>query len=351
MKNVLSGLLLVCTIMFGSEYGSAKEMNMIFERDGQQIVKEIDKKFESYKRRGYQLAPEAFPMLMASWLFNTSEIDAKTMTLTWQHDTKFFESIGVFVNKHICQTKVGEQLCRIYFKKVNSQAKALDSSDIAGTLAKHMILAVSEDPKTLDSWSSNYIMWLFVNPKSLNPEHLTRMIVHEMFQAIDIKNALAGLLVAAKDFPDSKLCGLVGGTLNKAVRFASSSVRSYKVEDAIVGDILNRNHESLSRLSSNSCLNNLKWAHKQLEIFYAKLGKSAFIHQMYKVPDQCFDAALRDSIEDKDSFSYGVNQFGQNVDQCEFLSEPDLNQIETLDLDLDILDTWFHGPRPRVGGI
>ncbi len=329
----------------------AKESDSVFQQDGQIVISEIARKFDAFKAIGYKLPPGAFPMMMASWLFNTSEIDDKTMTITWQHDTKFFVSVGAFINKHVCQTKVGEQLCRVYFKKINGQASVLTSTTIAETIAKHMILAVSDDPKTLDAWSSNYIMWLFVNPQTITSEGLARRIVHEMFQAVDIKNTVSGVLEAAKDFSDTKLCGVAVGNINKSVRFASSAIRSYKIEDAIIGEILSRNSEGISIFSRRSCVDNLKWAHIQLETLYAKLNKENFINQAYKLPSQCFDQNMRDAINEKSGMAFGQYHFGKSEEQCDFITTPDLDQIEKLDLEFDAIDIWFHGPRPRVGGV
>lgn len=346
----MTGLFLGLVVVFGTLSGSASETNASFDHDGQLIIAEIGKKFEAFKARGYQLPPGAFPMLMASWVFDDAEIDAKTMAITWQHDTRFFVSIGQFIEKHVCQTPTGAQLCRIYFKKINEQTTVLKSDTIAETIAKFMILAVSEDPKALDAWSSNYIMWLFVQPKKITTESLTRRIVHEMFQAVDIKNSILGVMEAAKGLPENTVCGLAAGNLNKAVRFASSAIRAYKVEDAILQEISGHDLETTTVVPKQSCLDNLKWAHKQMHIFNSKTTNLLYVQQVYGIETGCYNSNMREAIDEKSGMAFGARHFGQNVDQCEFLTTPNLDQIEKLNFQMGTLDAWIHGPRPRIGG-
>ena len=330
--------------------GFAKNDQEAIYTDGQRIILEIKKKYADYKSREFKLALGQMPIQMASWLPYEDQIDQKSLLISWQHDTKFFESIGHYVEDHICRTKTGVQLCRIYLKIVNQKSPELNASDLAVTLAKHLILAISEQRKILDSWSSNYITWLFIDPNEMTVGSLNSWIVHEMFQTIDIKNSTGGVLAASRDFTDDKLCAVTIGNLNREVRFASSAIRSYKIEDAIMTELFNKTHEVLSHMKKMSCQFNVEWAHIQLTEFYETMKKGAYAHQVEKIPIRCFNSLLENSMESNTGIEFGKKLFTQIPGTCEFLSEPDLDQIETLDVDLNFLETWFHGPRPRVGG-
>ena len=52
------------------------------------------------------------------------------------------------------------------------------------------------------------------------------------------------------------------------------------------------------------------------------------------------------------NFSQAVSRALETPGQCEFYIEPNLQEIESINtVILQILETWIHGPRPRIGGV
>lgn len=350
MKSITTWFLFIA-FGFATSSVFGFEENSSYYSDGERIIAVIKEKYAEYRGRGYKLGPHQIPMHMASWLPYENLVSGQSLTISWQHDSEFFVSIGRYVNNHICKTKIGQQLCRIYFKKVNQQAGALKSTDFESTFAKHLILAISNERKLLDSWSSNYIVWLFLDVNDMTVGSLNRWIVHEMFQTIDIKNTVGGVVEATKSFPEMQLCAAVTGNLNKVIRFASSAIRSFKIEDAVMVEMLGKDHEYLRHMRKQTCEFNIQWVHTQLIEFYANMKLNAYNHLLNRVPNYCFNSTLHEALLPGYEIDFANKLFKENPGACEFLSEPDLDQIETMELDLDFLDTWFHGPRPRIGGV
>ena len=166
-----------------------------------------------------------------------------TNVLTLATQPNFFEVLKTEIILPICSTRTGLKLCTTVFgyekETPNDEAVLIAPArrNISGFLNRLRIV-LSADPVQFSGFTVEFNPWLFLDMNTLSRAQLIRLVVHEMFQIVDIKNQIHLSPAIRADLLGAQIqCQEFDFLLDHRLRLGLSHVRAERVEDMVLREL------------------------------------------------------------------------------------------------------------------
>lgn len=287
--------------------------------------------------------------------------------LTHATHPNFFEMIESEIIIPICRTKTGSKLCRnLYdYRKDAAQDENLNYADNwfnTSRFFNRLRIVLSEDPVQFSGFTVQFNPWLFLDLKQLNRAQFIRLVVHEMFQVLDVKNQIhLSPAIRADLLGDQIQCQEFDFLLDHRLRLALSHVRAVRVEDLVLREMgyqfQKKNYDKLTceRMISDDFKSiNLsltlvnKLYYHEANLFHSSHNSCPAKNQFsgyLEMPRAVLENAVeQERISKLDRTEVRDESYDRAETLCQFLIRPDLS-ARRLWLSQFLTASIFHGPK------
>ncbi len=282
-----------------------------------------------------------FPTLLKS--------DDRIMTI--KTHPELYSFIESRIVQPLCLSKTGRFICQDFFARENGYHGS--SIDLTSAIMKKLIFIESTNLLlSIDSFAYFGEAWIFIHADEVTEEHLLRMISHELFQLVDIKNLIhIDPRIRQLFLTDETDCKALSVLRNEDIRLSASAIRSFIVEDRIVGEVLGR--QTGYGLEKLSCVERIKKVLKQVQSIPEELGAFGMNIErriMRKPENKCLtltqDFPFEEALRFSKSMSVLDSEKSVRLSVCDFLVTPSFIGNWSTPL---APKSFMQGPRPRIG--
>lgn len=278
-------------------------------------------------------------------------ISNEDRVMTLANSPELFAYLEKEIVRPLCQSPTGKRICEEFHIRQNGYDGSVNNS-VKSVLQRLVLVESHNLLLSVDSFAYFGEAWIFIQPNHVTKEHLLRMISHELFQLVDIKNLIhIDPRIRELYLTDETDCKALSALRNEEFRLTTSAVRSFIVEDRIVREVLNRQGGyGLEKLSCIERINKVLSQVQSIPDGFSTFGMGLEHVKIRDPENKCLTLTGPVSFADALRFSQNVSlmdsEKGQRISACDFLVTPSLIGSWSQPL---APKSFMQGPRPRIG--